>query len=233
MPTNNNNNNNTKRSSFPSFKEVYNLWKESDHMDPEADLELITNYLIKYKFSLDIAKDLAYNLIESFKKKTVEVDNTEGDEPLIENIPLEDRGIFLSKLDISFITDTVKSMKPFPLNKGEFQLISLLISFMAYARTHPHPKKWIRCGDKDKQKIYLLAGFPKNMPTKEKLGLTTCMHTLYGMNMRVIGSTQPTPCYLFDWQDETEFDTLIKIGEAHDVFAIKNFLNNIIDNLKE
>ena len=124
-------------------------------------------------------------------------------------------------------------MKPFPLNKGEFQLISLLISFMAYARTHPHPKKWIRCGDKDKQKIYLLAGFPKNMPTKEKLGLTTCMHTLYGMNMRVIGSTQPTPCYLFDWQDEAEFDTLIKIGEAHDMFAIKNFLNNIIDNLKE
>ena len=74
-----------------------------------------------------------------------------------------------------------------------------------------------------------MAGFAKNMSTKEKLTLTADMHNMYGMNMRVIGSTKPTPCYLFDWQEPEEFANLIKIGEANDKEVIKNYLENLME----
>ena len=216
----------------PSFKDLYMVWEKSDHSEPEADLQYIIDYLMKYSFTLDMAKDLAYNLIEGFKKKSIDmssiVDTEADDSSTMEDTPLEERGIFLSKLDIKIIQEAIDKIGHSPLTKEEFQRISLLTAFAAYARTHPHPKKWIRCSEKDKQKIYNMAGFAKNMPTKEKLTLTAYMHSMYGMNMRVIGSTKPTPCYLFDWQEPEEFANLIKIGEVNDKEVIKKYLENLI-----
>ena len=217
----------------PSFKELFAVWEASDHSEPENDLQYIIDYLMKYGFNLDMAKDLAYNLIEGFKKKSIDmstiVDEEQEDLSTIEDTPLPERGIFLAKLHMKIIQEALDSLELLPPTKEEFQRISLLTAFAAYARTHPHPKKWIRCSEKDKQNIYNLAGFSKNMSTKEKLALTAYMHSLYGMNMRVIGSTNPTPCYLFDWQESEEFANLIKIGEANDKEAIKNYLEKLIE----
>lgn len=225
-----------KMTGSPSFDAMYTIWKKSEHANPEHDLEIIAEYLMRYDFTLDMAKDLAYNLIEGFKKKSIDsssiVDNEEDNLSTIEDTPLEDRGIFLAKQDIDFIQKAINNIGHSLLTKEEFQLISLLTAFAAYARTHPHPKKWVRCSEKDKQKIYNMAGFAKNMPTKEKINLTNYIHETYEMNMRVIGSNNPTPCFLFDWQEQEDFANLIKIGEANDKDAIKNYLGHLMEEKK-
>lgn len=76
-----------------------------------------------------------------------------------------------------------------------FPLRSLLMSFLVQYRRAWHPKGWVRY---DRRAILHLAGLDAaSSQTKEDL--ISYLHREYGLEMQVIGSASPTPCFLFQW----------------------------------
>lgn len=77
----------------------------------------------------------------------------------------------------------------------DFQLLALLTSFVAYARYNAHPSNWIHY---KKHIIFYLAYLDK-LKESERISLTQQLHSDYGLNMQVVGSTNPIPCFQFTW----------------------------------
>lgn len=75
------------------------------------------------------------------------------------------------------------------------QLKSLLLSFIVFYRRNFHPTGWVRY---DKKNILFLAGLSK-LSAAHQEKLTSYLHDNYGLNMQVVGSNQPIPCYKIDW----------------------------------
>ena len=80
--------------------------------------------------------------------------------------------------------------------KEDPQIARLLVAFAAYARAYPHSSNWIHY---DKKTIMYLAGLEK-LRVQEQQSLTNYLHEHYNLNMQVVGSTQPIPCFRFEWQ---------------------------------
>lgn len=78
---------------------------------------------------------------------------------------------------------------------NSFQLMSLLTSFVAYARFNSHPSNWIHY---KKGVIFHMADLSK-IKEFEQVNLTQQLYSDYKLNMQVIGSTNPIPCYQFEW----------------------------------
>ena len=76
------------------------------------------------------------------------------------------------------------------------QVARLLVAFATYARAYPHSSNWIHY---DKKTIMYLAGLDK-LRVQEQQSLTNYLHEHYSLNMQVVGSTQPIPCFRFEWQ---------------------------------
>ena len=145
--------------------------------------------------------------------------------------------LYLSMEDIGFISDFIVRDR----DKYDVELFRLLVSFAAYARANPHPKQWIKCDAKDKNSIFYLASCG-NLPAKDKEILTNTLHLVYNMNMRVVGSNQPTPCFKFDWQAnqspiEEEDNCLVEIGKACPStivdFVAQFYLKNTVIKVEE
>lgn len=75
------------------------------------------------------------------------------------------------------------------------QIKALLLSFIIFYRRNYHPTGWVRY---DKKNIFYLAGISK-ISTARQEKLTTYLHNHYDLNMQVIGSNQPIPCYNLSW----------------------------------
>ena len=82
------------------------------------------------------------------------------------------------------------------LTKETPEISRLLVAFATYARAHPHSSNWIHY---DKKTIMYLAGLEK-LRVQDQQSLTNHLHEHYGLNMQVVGSTQPIPCFRFEWQ---------------------------------
>lgn len=80
--------------------------------------------------------------------------------------------------------------------KEDPNICRLLVAFATYARAYPHPSNWIHY---DKKTIMYLAGLDK-LRVQEQQSLTNYLHEHYNLNMQVVGSTQPIPCFRFEWQ---------------------------------
>ena len=76
----------------------------------------------------------------------------------------------------------------------------LLVAFAAWGRAHPHPSGWIRC---DRPAIMLLAGLSGLRPSEQE-ALTQLLHRSYGLDMQVVGSNSPIPCFRLSWLEEEE-----------------------------
>lgn len=78
---------------------------------------------------------------------------------------------------------------------SSFELRALLMSFLIAYRRNWHPKGWVHY---DRRAILYMAGL-STASTKVKEDLTTYLHTEYGLEMQVIGSNSPIPCFMFAW----------------------------------
>jgi hypothetical protein len=76
----------------------------------------------------------------------------------------------------------------------------LLVAFTAWNRAHPHPSGWIRY---DRPAIMCLAGLSGLRPSEQE-GLTQLLHRSYGLDMQVVGSNSPIPCFRLSWLEEEE-----------------------------
>ena len=76
----------------------------------------------------------------------------------------------------------------------------LLVAFAAWNRAHPHPSGWIRY---DRPAIMCLAGLSGLRPSEQE-ALTQLLHRSYGLDMQVVGSNTPIPCFRLSWLAEEE-----------------------------
>lgn len=74
----------------------------------------------------------------------------------------------------------------------------LLVTFTAWDRTYPHPSGWVRY---DRPAIMCLAGLSGLRPSEQE-ALTQLLHRSYGLDMQVVGSNSPIPCFRLSWLEE-------------------------------
>lgn len=107
--------------------------------------------------------------------------NTQPQTPTI-FITLKDYERFMEKIQLSNVSPTD-------------QLKSLLFSFMVFYRDNYHPTGWVRY---DRKNIFYLAGL-STLSTQKQEKLVNKLHDHFGLDMRVVGSNQPIPCFKINW----------------------------------
>lgn len=91
----------------------------------------------------------------------------------------------------------IKLLKEKTKNETSIDICKLLVSFLVCARANPHPSNWIKY---DRKVIMMLSSLTKKKVSEQTV-LTNTVHNLYNINMRVVGSTQPIPCFNIEWHD--------------------------------
>lgn len=93
----------------------------------------------------------------------------------------------------------IKELKTFALQDPDNRAaLRLLVAFAIYARANPHPSHWIKY---DRATIFFLADL-QELKTSEQERLTKYLHEYYNLNMQVIGSNTPLPCFKLKWMAE-------------------------------
>lgn len=186
---------------------VYVAAKDLNKTPEEIKTELITFLQKRYNFSATSAKKVVSNLYNSFSKGEFQksiIDPTSSknsspspdfaDSPSSsQTVPSESSNIMLTSQDFQkFVELTQADPEITP------EIKKLLLSFIIFYRRNFHPSGWIRY---DRKNIFYLAGANLySVSQQEKM--TKFLHERYALNMRVVGSNQPTPCYGFSWLQE-------------------------------
>lgn len=80
------------------------------------------------------------------------------------------------------------------------ELKHLLLAFMSVYRRNFHKSGWVKY---DRKAIMHLAGL-QGISTKALEELTQYLHQEYGLEMQVVGSNSPIPCFKFQWMFEQQ-----------------------------
>lgn len=156
-------------------------------------------------FTPDKASTLAPSLVKFFK-----------------NIKKEDF-INPNEEEATLSTYDIRLLKEKLLHEPSSEVRRLLVAFFVYSRANPHPSFWIKY---DRKVIMFLASLQK-LKVSEQIILTNHLHSLYNLDMRVVGSNQPTPCFRFEWQateppTDSPDNSLVLIGPLNPA-TIKSF----------
>ena len=191
------------------WQEIYTYYSQlvSYSQDPAEILKLISLRLQGFGFSNQISSQIATHLIKHFQDRDFK---ELYDDPQQDSI--DDPQIYLSTQDLEYIeTHILTSPHITP------ELLRLIITYAAFARLNPHRSNWIKCDKKDKTTVLYLSS-NSNLPVSKQEALIQDAHAYFGLNMRVVGSTQPIPCFQFPWQasqppvNETDANLLHTIG---------------------
>lgn len=197
------------------WKEVYEMCLRVElPIDEEAYrnsfIEKLTAYFVSKDFDQKYATYIATTLYDSFDEKMRNSFYTSE----------EEEEAALSLLDIKMLKEKL-AHEPSP------EVRQLLVAYLVYARANPHHSNWIK---NDKKVINYLASIQK-LKVSDQILLTNRLHNLYNLDMRVVGSNQPIPCFRISWQAEqpaidTEENPLVLIGPLSPA-TIKSFAENI------
>lgn len=197
------------------WKEVYEMclrveWPINEEAYRDSFIEKLTAYFVSKDFDQEYATYIATTLYDSFDDKMRKSFYTSE----------EEEEAVLSLLDIKILKEKL-SHEPSP------EIRRLLVAYLVYARANPHHSNWIK---NDKKVINYLASIQK-LKVSDQILLTNRLHNLYNLDMRVVGSNQPIPCFRISWQAEqpaidTEENPLVLIGPLSPA-TIKSFAENI------
>lgn len=156
--------------------------------DKEVLLKSVHDILVKYNFTDVQATTVAPQIIslidQNFNPAVVVLptpDSTPRD--------MDEDGAYLTKKDISILKKNLA-------DEENIKVALYVVALAVYARNHPHRSNWIRY---NKKEIAFLAGIHK-LAVKDQEVISQIVHTKYGLNMQVVGSMQPIPCFQFSWQ---------------------------------
>ena len=199
------------------WKDLYNFYLSTEPFlntqTPEEQIETLKNYLTSQGFKEPDALFLAKVLLNSFTEELYNSFIEHDDNPDVSEARL-------TLYDL-------KNLKEKLLHEPSADVRRLLVTFAVYARANPHPSFWIK---NDKPVINFLASIQK-MKVGDQILLTNRLHILYNLDMRVVGSKQPIPCFRLQWQvDQPTPDTpenpLVLIGPLNPA-TIKSFAEAI------
>ena len=145
---------------------------------------MISELVSRFGFTPEAAqktapKVIAYVSSPAFTSRYIELNKTNPSNQLT-----------LTTYDLSLLKD-----KLIAAHEHDSQVISLLLSFLAIYRHTYHPSNKIRY---DKKQIFYLAGL-SHLKVFDQEKLTQYLHSTYTLEMQVVGSNNPIPCFSFPW----------------------------------
>ena len=160
----------------------------SSALSPSEKEYCMLSYLLQQKITEKALQPVATRLISTFDLILSSASSSTS-----QNII--DTDFCLSVQDVNFLSTAIS----LNTSGAPKELFYLLTAYAVYARAYPHPNGWIKCDSKSKETLFHIASCSK-LSTKQKEALTNTLHSIYNLNMRVIGSNQPIPCFQFPWQ---------------------------------
>lgn len=199
------------------WKEIYSLYFDiSQYINIPTREEQINNikkYLMERDFDDAMATYIANTLLDSFNRsfKNYFIEQDENPENTEAKLTIQD----------------IQQLKARLLHESSPDVRRLLVAYLVYARANPHPSNWIK---NDKKVIHFLASIQK-LKVSDQILLTNRLHNLYNLDMRVVGSNQPIPCFRISWQADqpapnTEENFLVYLGPLNPA-TIKAFAEQI------
>ena len=167
------------------FQECYDYYKELKNKRPILSQKQIISAMDEKVEEIvgNSMPGVSEHLINKFESENlVDIRNTEIDEKT-EYIKIGQQDYETYKKLVSVDPDITQLGK------------QLLFTLVYFYRANYHHTGWIRY---DKKFIFHLAGIDE-LAKKQQEQITQYLHRLYGLDMRVIGSNSPTPCFKIDW----------------------------------
>ncbi len=194
------------------WKEIYSIYFNSLDMEPSERTRVIEQHLISNGFTEENAVAFAADLVKSFGS--------------IQD-SFEDANSSTTTQEAYLTLQDIRLLKEKTLHEPSIEVKKLLVAYMVYARANPHHSNWIKS---DKKVIIFLASLEK-LKVSEQIYLTNQLHNIYNLNMQVVGSTQPIPCFQISWQaDQDPIDEvknpLVLLGPLNPA-TIKSFAEQI------
>lgn len=181
---------------FQLLYEIYNSGIDSGLAPEQIQLDMAARLVVRYSIPKEAAHKLAANAYVSFS-------NPSFASKFIDLPSSDPHSIAITRQDYDyFVAFTSADPEVTP------ELKALLLSFIAVYRHDYHHTGWVKY---DRKNIFYLAGLSKLSVQRQK-DLTNTLHDRYELQMQVVGSNQPIPCFKFPWLYEQPASSIIKLG---------------------
>lgn len=184
-------------------------------IEGETPLESITDYIVRYL--PDFPKEAITAMANSIHAKAMA--QIEAEKAAVPPEFSEEESEKIKKLlkeNAQGIRDALKNEPNGEVFRvGKDPAADLLVAFTAHALSNYHPSGWIKY---DKKAIIALARLSK-LPMAEQEKLTQQLHSSFGIDMRVVGSAQPIPCYALPWLSSPQEGTPVHLMGLENVYS--------------
>lgn len=215
----------------------YQLLLSDPSLTGDDILASITQKIQTFGFSLSVSYSIANAFINSVKdNEDSYIDLSSPSDSAASSLSPNNastsspRAIaILSTQDITYLENAL------PRLSEDAQLAKLLISYAIHSRMNPHHSNWIKCDKKDRSAIFYLASLSK-LPASKQQALINKLHSSYGLDMRVVGSNTPIPCFCLSWQASqppqgSNDNPLIELGILSPR-SISDFYDSLLEKYK-
>ena len=172
---------------------IYEAHKGADST-PESLAALLVPPLENAGFSAGDSAKIAASFVRSFD--AIEDAKALGAAP--DAPDYESAGSPSGKLRLALSLLDVSCLRAMLAEEPSYDARRLLVAFAAWDRANPHPSGWIRY---DRAAIMCLAGLTHLRPSEQE-SLTQLLHRSHGLDMQVVGSNSPIPCFRLSWLEE-------------------------------
>ena len=184
------------------IQNVYAIFKKGVSLNlPRAEVEKNIAAFIQEKYSLKapVSQPAAASIYDQLSAPDFQESLLNDETPATAadtSIPRKTTKIVLSLEDYQRYVETTQTCEIFSSTHAQSAALkSLLLAFVCFYRRSHHPTGWIRY---DKKNIFYLAGLTK-ISSSQQEKLTAALHAHCGLDMRVVGSNQPIPCFTISW----------------------------------
>lgn len=168
------------------------------HGGPSADPSALAALLVPPLENAGFASADAQRIADSFVRSF----NAIGEAKALGEAPdapdYESAASPSGKLRLSLSLQDINCLKGILSDEPSYDARRLLVAFAAWDRANPHPSGWIRY---DRPAVMCLAGLSNLRPSGQE-ALTQLLHRSYGLDMQVVGSNSPIPCFRLSWMEE-------------------------------
>lgn len=232
----------------PKFwQTLYSIYlvHNNDNTTLEERVQILKGAIIPFGYQEDIATQIAtafislYDSINGIKHKDTDEkedkgdgdgddngddDSKKGGEPINAPIYIDSTNQIEARLSVL----DIKELKTFALQDPDNRAaLKLLVAFAIYARANPHPSHWIKY---DRATIFFLADL-QELKTSEQERLTKYLHEYYNLNMQVVGSNTPIPCFKIKWMADQP-DPLLP-DTSNPLVDVGNYSPSTVSHLME
>lgn len=176
------------------WQQLYSIYEAHSSLTPKEIADLLVPPLENVGFSSGDSARIAEAFVRSFdaiaEAKELGEDDSSPDYESASS-PSGKIRLALSLLDINCLRTKLAGEPSYDARR-------LLVAFAAWDRAYPHPSGWIRY---DRSAIMCLAGLSGLRPSEQE-ALTQLLHRSYGLDMQVVGSNSPIPCFRLSWLEE-------------------------------